>query len=103
MIGRIWHGWTIPQNADRYQNVLEQEVLPGIRAQARGYRGVYVLRRDLDNEVEFVTLTLWDSTDAIRSLVGDDIEAAHVPAAARQVLSRFDERSVHYELIHEAR
>jgi heme-degrading monooxygenase HmoA len=102
MIGRMWHGWTTQENADRYQSVLEQEVLPGIEARARGYRGVYVLRRDVDNEVEFVTLTLWESVDGIRSLVGDDVEAAYVPAEARQVLARFDERSVHYELVLEA-
>ena len=103
MIGRLWHGWTTHENADRYQSVLEREVLPGLEAQAHGYRGVYVLRRESDDEVEFVTLTVWDSLDAIRTLVGDDVEVAYVPPEARRVLKRFDERSAHYELVLEAR
>lgn len=99
MIGRVWHGWTSPEDADEYQQLLEREVLPGIETKARGYEGVYVLRRDAGDEVEFVTLTLWESIDAVKTLVGDDYEAAYVPAEARRVLARFDTRSVHYDLV----
>ncbi len=31
--------------------------------------------------------------------MGDDYEVAHVPPQARAVLSRFDERSQHYDAI----
>lgn len=99
MIGRIWHGWTTPDNADAYQGLLESEVLPGIERQTTGYDGVYVLRRDAGDKVEFITLTLWRSMDAVRTLVGDDVEAAYVPAEARAILDSFDERSVHYEIV----
>jgi heme-degrading monooxygenase HmoA len=99
VIARLWHGWTTPDKADEYQELLEREVLPGIEAKTRGYEGVYVLRRDAGDEVEFVTLTLWESLDAVRTLVGDDYETAYVPAEARRVLARFDDRSVHYELV----
>lgn len=99
MIGRIWHGWTTPQNADAYQSLLEREVLPGIERQTTGYDGVYVLRREDGNRVEFVTLTLWESIDAIKTMAGDDVEAAYVPAEARAILDDFDERSVHYEIV----
>lgn len=99
MIGRLWHGWTTPENADTYQELLEREVLPGIEAKTRGYEGVYVLRRDAGDEVEFITLTLWESMDAVKTLVGEDYEAAYVPDEARRVLARFDERSVHYDLV----
>ncbi|HEX2049461.1 MAG TPA: antibiotic biosynthesis monooxygenase [Actinomycetota bacterium] len=102
MIGRIWHGWTAPDDADEYQKLLEREVLPGIERASRGYEGVYVLRRDGGDEVEFVTLTLWRSIDAIRTLVGDDYERAYVPDAARALLARFDETSTHYELVIES-
>ena len=99
MIGRIWHGWTTHENADTYQELLEREVLPGIEERTRGYEGVYVLRRDAGDEVEFVTLTLWESIDAIKTLVGQDHEQAYVPAEARDVLKRFDETSLHYDLV----
>jgi heme-degrading monooxygenase HmoA len=65
-----------PENADAYQALLEQDVLPGIAEKAKGYGGVYVLRRDHGDLVEFVTLTLWRSLDAVRTLVGGDYEAA---------------------------
>lgn len=99
MIQRIWHGWTDPEDADRYERLLLEEVLPGIAArEIEGYRGVQLLRRTHDDEVEFVTILSFDSLDAARSLAGDDPEAAYVPPKARAVLARFDERVRHYEL-----
>ena len=99
MIGRIWHGWTTPENADTYQDLLEREVLPGIEQRTTGYDGVYVLRRSDGDRVEFITVTLWQSMDAVRTLVGEDVEAAYVPEEARAILDEFDERSVHYEIV----
>jgi heme-degrading monooxygenase HmoA len=98
VIARIWHGWTTPGNADAYEALLRSEVLPEIR-QIDGARGAYVLREPLDGEVEFVAITLWDSLDAVRAFAGADYEVAVVPPSARQLLSRFDERSRHYEAV----
>jgi hypothetical protein len=42
---------------------------------------------------------MWfDSLDAVRGFAGEDYEAAVVPPQARALLSRFDERSQHYEV-----
>jgi Antibiotic biosynthesis monooxygenase len=98
VIARLWHGWTTPGNADAYEMLLRTEVLPGI-GRIAGARGAYVLRSALGDEVEFVTITLWDSLEAVRAFAGDDYEVAVVPPAARQLLSRFDERSSHYETV----
>ena len=99
MIGRIWHGWTTPANADAYESLLKTEIFHGIRdRQIAGYRGIHLLRRDLENEVEFVTIMWFDSTEAVRTFAGEDYEAAVVPAKARTLLSRFDARSQHYEV-----
>ena len=105
MIQRIWHGWTTRENADAYERLLEDEVLPGIAAMnVPGYLGVDVLRRPLDDgEVEFITIMRFDSLDAVKQFVGEDYEVAHVPAAARAVLARFDARSQHYEVRHRLR
>ena len=52
-IKRIWHGWTTPENADEYQQLLHDEVFPGIEAKnIPGYRSIELLRWDLENEVE---------------------------------------------------
>ena len=96
MIARIWHGWATPENADAYEALLRADVLPGIE-RIDGYRGAYVLRTG-DAEVEFVTVTLWDTFDAIRAFAGDDYARAVVPPEARRLLERFDERSLHYEV-----
>ena len=98
MIGRLWRGWTEAGNADAYEDLLRTTVLPGIR-RVDGYRGAYVLRRDVEAGVEFVTLTLFETLEAVRSFAGEDHEAAVVPPAARALLARFDERAVHYEVV----
>ena len=99
MIGRIWHGWTAPGNADVYENLLKTEIFPGIAAKnIPGYREIQLFRRSLANEVEFTTIMWFDSLDSVKQFVGEDYEKAHVPPAARKVLLRFDERSQHYEI-----
>ena len=97
---RYWRGWTTPENADAYQRVVSETVLPGIAArELEGYHGAYLLRRELDGEVEFATIMLFDSLENVRAFMGEDYETSHVPPAAREVLSRFDERSAHYETL----
>jgi heme-degrading monooxygenase HmoA len=98
MIGRIWHGWASPDKADAYEELLRTHVLPGID-RIPGYRGATVLRLDGGDEVEFVTLTFFESLDAIRVFAGEDYEAAVVPPDARALLTRFDERSRHYDVV----
>ena len=99
MISRVWHGWSTPANADAYESVLKSEIFQGIEGrQIAGYRGIHLLRRNLGEEVEFVTIMWFDSIDAVRTFAGEDYEAAVVPPKARAVLSRFDARSQHYEV-----
>jgi antibiotic biosynthesis monooxygenase (ABM) superfamily enzyme len=99
MISRIWHGWTTPANAETYEALLKSEIFVGIEERRiPGYRGIHLLRRDLGDEVEFVTIMWFDSIDAVRAFAGDEYETAVVPPKARAVLSRFDARSQHYEV-----
>ena len=100
MISRTWHGWTTRENADAYEKLLRDEIFAGIAERAiRGYRGIHLLRRDIENAVEFVTIMWFDSLDAVAEFAGSDYEIAVVPPAARKLLSRFDQRSAHYEVI----
>ncbi|MEZ4415804.1 MAG: antibiotic biosynthesis monooxygenase [Gemmatimonadota bacterium] len=102
MIVRIWHGWTTPANADRYQRLLLEEIFPGIEAKGvDGYRGIRLLRRPSEGEIEFITEMAFDSWDAVKRFAGEDHETAYVPVSARAVLARFDARSQHYELVTE--
>lgn len=99
MICRFWRGWTSSENAAPYEALLRGTVIPGIEARAiSGFRHIDMMRRDLEGEVEFATIMWFDSLDAVKRFVGDDPEIAHVPAAARALLSRFDERVAHYQV-----
>ncbi len=99
MISRIWHGWTTPGNADTYEALLKSEIFTGIQnRQIPGYRGIQLFRREVGDEVEFITVMWFDSLDAVRIFAGEDYEVAVVPPKAREVLSRFDARSQHYEV-----
>ena len=99
MIARLWHGHTKPEQADRYEEMLRTTILPGIHRIA-GYKGSYVLRRNVGPEVEFITMTLWESIDAIRQFAGEDHEKSVIAPDAAHLLSRHDDKSVHYEAFH---
>jgi heme-degrading monooxygenase HmoA len=99
MISRIWHGYTRPGNADAYETLLRNEIITSIEDRSiDGFREIQVFRRDLGDEVEFITVMWFDTLDAVRAFAGDDHEASWVPPAARALLARFDERSQHYEV-----
>jgi hypothetical protein len=97
VILRYWRGWTTQQNADSYQRIVSEQVLPGIAARRLdGYHGAYLLRRDVDHEVEFATVMIFDSLENVRAFAGENYETAYVPPAAQAGLARFDEKSAHY-------
>ena len=99
MISRIWHGWTTPENADAYESLVKKEVFNMIKDKGvTGYRGINLLRRELDKEIEFITIMWFDSLDAVREFAGENYETSFVPPQAQALLSRFDTRSQHYEV-----
>lgn len=84
MIGRIWHGWTAPENADAYDALLREEIFTGIQNRnIAGYQGINLFRRDLGREVEFVTIMWFESLEDVRAFAGNDYETAVVPVKAR--------------------
>lgn len=99
-VKRVWHGWTVPENAEAYEQLLKTYVFPSIEAKKiAGYRSIELLRRDHGDEIEFITVMTFDSLDAVKAFVGEDYETVYVPDRARAILKRFDQRSQHYELI----
>ena len=98
MIARVWHGYTMPEHADAYEAMLKPELLPGV-SKVKGYKGSYLLRRNLGNEVEFITIMLWDSIDAIRTAAGHaDYETAIIPEERRKYFAHYDAKAAHYEV-----
>src|SRR4051794_13598832 len=97
MIGRLWRGVATTGNTDAYEVVLRTKVLPDLEA-IDGSRGAFVLRREVDDVVEFVPLTLFDSLDAVHEFAGSDLEQAFIVPEAEALLSSFDKTSAHYEI-----
>ena len=104
MISRIWHGYTSLSNADAYENLLRKEIFVGIsNRKIEGYKGIQLLRRIIENEVEFITIMWFESLDAVKVFAGTDYENAVVPKEAQLLLSHFDKKSQHYEVRNEDR
>ncbi|MCX6254221.1 MAG: antibiotic biosynthesis monooxygenase [Bacteroidia bacterium] len=100
MISRIWHGYTSFDNADAYENLLKSEIFVGINnLKITGFKGIHLLRRDLENEIEFITIMWFDSIESVRIFAGEDYEKAVVPEKAQMLLFRFDKQSQHYDVI----
>jgi heme-degrading monooxygenase HmoA len=97
MIARHWRGWTRPENADAYEKLLRETVLPGLK-KISGYCGGYVLRSDGPGEVEFVVLNLFESLEAVRQFAGPDFAVAVFEPKARKLLSKVEPLATHYEV-----
>jgi antibiotic biosynthesis monooxygenase (ABM) superfamily enzyme len=99
-IKRVWHGWTTKENADNYQDILNKEVLPSIEAKKiPGYNKIEVLRVELEDEVEFVTIMTFESLQNVIDFQGENYKRCYVPDVAQKVLIRWDLESTHYDLI----
>jgi heme-degrading monooxygenase HmoA len=100
MIARVWKGVVRRGDAEVYAAYVRDTGFARY-AETAGNRGAWMLRRDEGERTELVTLSLWDSTDAIRAFAGDDIEAAVLyPEDERYLIDR--STVIHYEVIDEA-
>ena len=97
MIARHWRGWTTTQNAEAYETLLREKMLPGLKS-VEGYRGGYVLRKDAGGEVEFVVVNLFDSHEAVRQFAGHDYSVPVFEPEAKSLLSRIEPIATHYEV-----
>jgi heme-degrading monooxygenase HmoA len=97
-IGRMWRGRTNRDQADGYEAVFRDVVLPELHDVA-GCRGAFLLRRDDAEGAEFVTLTLFDSLDAVRAFAGEQYETAVISEEAHAVLRDFDTTAQHFTVV----
>jgi len=101
MIARIWYGWTSCENAEKYENLLREEVLLEIAQRAiPGYKGAELFVREGENdEMEFITLLRFETLDAVKIFAGKNYEQPVIPPDARRLLKRHSERSRHYRVV----
>ena len=98
MILRSWRGAVRPGDAERY---LAHQSETGVRdyRETAGNRGVLVLSRPRGDLVEVITLTLWDSLDAVRRFAGDDHEQARFYPGDDELLAEKDLHADHWEVV----
>src|SRR5271154_390694 len=97
MIARHWRGWTKPRDADAYEKLLSEKVLPELK-NIEGYRGGYVLRHNRSDEVEFVVINFFDSLEAVQRFAGPDYTTAVFEPEAKRLLSRIEPFASHYQV-----
>lgn len=99
-VKRVWQGWTTKENADSYQSILLNEVIPSIESKnIPGLKKFEVLRIEQDGEVEFMTIITFESLQDVIAFQGQNYQKSYVPDAAQKVLKRWDSETTHYELI----
>src|SRR5207237_10076937 len=86
VIARVWRGRTTRENAAAYEELLGTTILPGID-RVTGFRGAELFRRDLGDEVEFMTVTRFASLAAVREFAREDYEQAVISDEAHRLLS----------------
>ena len=95
MIARIWHGWTKQQDARAYEQMLRDEIFPGIaQRNMKGYHGAELFILEDGAEVEFVTLLRFDSMEGVKEFAGADQSKPVIYLKAEALLIRMDQRSL---------
>jgi heme-degrading monooxygenase HmoA len=99
VIARVWRGWTADDDADAYERFLRTELFPEV-ARLEGFGGAQILRRPAPGgEVEFITVTLFASLDAVKAFAGEDYETPVIEPEAERLLSHYEDRAVHYDAV----
>jgi heme-degrading monooxygenase HmoA len=73
-IARIWRGRTTRERADDYEAYNYEA---GIKPLLEKAMGVQCLREDREEETEFVTISYWESVEAMSRFTGGDPTRIH--------------------------
>ena len=98
MISRQWRGVAKRADADRYVVHLRTETFPQL-ARIAGFIDAKILRRIVEDGVEFRIVTTWELVEAIKRFAGERPEAAVVPEQVQAMMVRYDRTVDHYEVI----
>ena len=73
-IARIWRGRTRPERADEYESYNYEA---GIKPLIEKALGVQTFREDRDTHSEFMTISYWESIEAMTRFTGSDPTRIH--------------------------
>lgn len=98
MVIRMWHGRVAHNDAEAYRNFLVARAIPDYQS-VEGNISVKILERKEEDSTHFITMTSWESLDAIKAFAGDDAEKAKYYPEDDGFLLEFEPGVVHYEVV----
>jgi len=98
MISRHWCALARREQAQNYIEHLRRETFPALRELA-GFVDASILSRQVEEGVEFLIVTRWESLAAIRRFAGEDLEAAVVPATVAAMMLNYERRARHFDVV----
>jgi heme-degrading monooxygenase HmoA len=98
MIIRMWHGRVSHDDAEAYRLFLIERAIPDYQS-VDGNLGVKILERHGTDSTHFITMTSWESLEAIKAFAGDDAEKAKYYPEDDGFLLEFEPSVVHYEVV----
>jgi heme-degrading monooxygenase HmoA len=98
LIARLWRGAVRSDRGDAYAAYLDGTGVRDCRA-TPGNKGVWVLRRNLPQETEFLFISLWESYEAIKRFAGEEVDRAHYYPEDRDFLLYLEPTVTHYEVL----
>jgi len=97
MIARMWRGWTLLKDADSYAEGLRERIKGQVSMP--GKIGSILLSHKKGKRCEFVTISFWESLDAIRVLAGEQIEQSVFFPLDDQYLVDRETTVTHFEVV----
>ena len=98
MIVRFWHGRVPTLRAQPYREFLNRRAVPDYRS-VPGNLSVHILERSDGDITHFVTMSFWESFDAIKSFAGNDVNTAKYYPEDKDYLLEIEPHVVHYEVV----
>ncbi|MGD0240496.1 MAG: antibiotic biosynthesis monooxygenase [Streptosporangiaceae bacterium] len=97
MIARIWRGAVQADDAAAYAEYVQRTGIDGYLS-TPGNRGAWLLRRTEGDRAEVITVSFWESREAIEAFAGQDIDTAVFYPDDEQFLIERDLTVKHYEV-----
>jgi heme-degrading monooxygenase HmoA len=97
MILRHWKGIARVEEADNYIRYLETETFPQIST-IQGFIEAKILKRIVEQGVEFLIISTWETIESIKQFAGDVAHTAVVPPNVQVMMVEFDSFATHYEI-----
>ena len=94
----MWHGRVPSAKATAYREFTRRRAIPDYQS-VPGNISVHILERAEGEVTHFITLTFWESLEAIRGFAGDDLEKAKYYPEDAEFLLEYEPRVVHYEVV----